>query len=180
MPLLDDAKTALRISLTTTAFDTEVTDLIAAARHDLQLSGVLAAKVNDDTDPLIRRAVFVYVKANFGFDNPDAEKLQNSYNLLKMHLTLSLEYTGSGVGGGGTSFAIKNKTFIATAGQTVFSISDTGTYVTGKNYLRITIGGVLQYGNFTETNATSFTMDAGVDEGVEVFAEWFEGVGTGG
>lgn len=91
MPILDDVKLALRIS--NTAFDGEITDLISAARSDLQLSGVLESKANDDTDALIKRAIVVYCKANFGWNNPDAEKLQQSYNMLKMHLSLSQEYT---------------------------------------------------------------------------------------
>lgn len=88
--MLDDAKTLLRIS--NTAFDEEISDLINAAKSDLTLSGVLSSKVVD-TDPLIRRAVFIYVKSHFGWDNPDSEKLQQSYNMLKKHLTLSAEYT---------------------------------------------------------------------------------------
>ncbi len=91
MALLDDVKIALRIN--NTAFDGEITDLIAAAKSDLILSGIIAAKANDDTDPLIKRALIVYCKANFGWNNPDAEKLQQSYDMLKMHLTLSIEYT---------------------------------------------------------------------------------------
>lgn len=93
MAMLESVKKALRISQSNTAFDEEITDLIAAARNDLRIAGVLAAKTDDDTDPLIRRAVTVYCKANFGFDNPDAEKLQSSYIMLKAHLTLSQEYT---------------------------------------------------------------------------------------
>nr|WP_201009073.1 DNA-packaging protein [Paenibacillus glycanilyticus] len=91
--ILDDAKKALRISAVTTMFDAEVNDLIAAARMDLQLAGVLPGKVQNDNDPLIKRALIVYCKANFGFDNPDAERLQASYTSLKAHLTLSQEYT---------------------------------------------------------------------------------------
>ncbi|MBD0381289.1 head-tail connector protein [Paenibacillus sedimenti] len=91
--LLNDIKRVLRISEANTAFDTEITDLIEAARHDLFLSGVLSSKVNSDTDPLIKRAVSVYVKANFGYDNPDADRLRMSYESLKAHLTLSQEYT---------------------------------------------------------------------------------------
>jgi uncharacterized phage protein (predicted DNA packaging) len=90
MALIDDIKTALRIS--NTAFDSEISDLISAAQSDLKLSGVLESKVNDDTDPLIKRAIIVYVKANFGWNNPDAERLQHSYNMLKIHLALSQEY----------------------------------------------------------------------------------------
>lgn len=91
MALLDDIKLTLRIS--NTAFDSEITDLISAARADLKLSGILESKVNDDTDPLIKRAITVYVKAHFGWNNPDSEKLQQSYEMLKRHLALSQEYT---------------------------------------------------------------------------------------
>ena len=96
MPILDDIKIALRIS--NTAFDTEINDLVAAARADLKLSGILESKVNDDTDPLIKRAITVYVKAHFGWNNPDAEKLQQSYAMIKGHLALSQEYTKEAVG----------------------------------------------------------------------------------
>lgn len=90
MALLDDVKLALRI--TSSAFDSEVSDLIEAVKADLKLSGVDPVKVID-TDPLIKRAVITYAKANFGFDNPDAERLQQAYNMIKAHLTLSVEYT---------------------------------------------------------------------------------------
>ena len=96
MSIINDVKTALRIS--NTAFDTEINDLIAAARADLKLSGILESKVNDDTDPLIKRAITVYVKAHFGWNNPDSEKLQQSYEMLKRHLALSQEYTKEAVG----------------------------------------------------------------------------------
>lgn len=91
MALLDDVKLALRIS--SSAFDTEITDLIDAAKADLKLSGVIAEKVDEDPpDTLIKRAITVYAKANFGWDNPDAERLQQAYDMLKMHLSLSAEY----------------------------------------------------------------------------------------
>jgi len=90
--MLNDIKTALRISRATTAFDGEITDLINAAKADLQITGV---KVDDEADSLIKRAITTYVKAHFGWDNPDAEKLQQSYNMLKMHLSLSMEYGAS-------------------------------------------------------------------------------------
>ncbi|HZJ99434.1 MAG TPA: hypothetical protein VFC79_05490, partial [Tissierellaceae bacterium] len=43
-------------------------------------------------DVLIQRAITLYVKANFGWDNPDAERLQQSYLMLKQHLSLSGDY----------------------------------------------------------------------------------------
>lgn len=88
--LLDDVKDALRVS--GNALDTEIQDLIAAAKADLQLSGVHPSKISD-TDPLIKRAVVVYCKAHFGWAENDADRFERSYTMLKTHLTLSAEYT---------------------------------------------------------------------------------------
>lgn len=90
--MLDEVKQALRISISNTVYDIEVQGLIASATADLVLAGVNPTKAGDTTDPLIKRAVVVYCKANFGWDNPDAEKLQQSYNSLKMSLTLAGDY----------------------------------------------------------------------------------------
>lgn len=90
--MLDDVKTALRFS--GTSLDTEIQDLIEAAKADLSLSGVHPSKIID-TDPLIKRAVVVYCKAHFGYEEPaQAELFMKSYNALKVHLALSQEYTG--------------------------------------------------------------------------------------
>lgn len=91
MAMLDDVKMALRVSHS--ALNTEIADLIAAARQDLILSGVLAAKANSDSDSLVKRAIITYVKAHFGYDNPDADRLSMAYDKLKSHLTLSGDYT---------------------------------------------------------------------------------------
>lgn len=110
MAMIDDVRSAVRIS--NTAYDGEITDLIYAAKMDLTLSGVDANKTVTETvtpspteenpepgpidveviDPLIKRAIIVYVKAHFGWNNPDAERLQQSYEMLKCHLSLSQEY----------------------------------------------------------------------------------------
>lgn len=84
-------RTALRINHT--KFDGEISDLIAAARTDLRdLGGIKEDKVNDETDPLIKRAIMAYVKADFGLDNSDAGRYRESYEMLKRHLMLSDEY----------------------------------------------------------------------------------------
>lgn len=89
--MLEDAKGALRID--GDDLDMEIQDLIDAAKADLQLSGVHSTKIVD-TDPLIKRAVIVYCKANFGYEDPKlTERFQASYTSLKHHLTLSAEYT---------------------------------------------------------------------------------------
>ena len=92
MALIDDVKQALRISASTTAFNTEVTDLIQAAKAELGLSGVLDDNILD-TDALIKRAIITYCKANFGWDNPDALRLHQSFEMLRNHLTLSSDYS---------------------------------------------------------------------------------------
>lgn len=89
--MLNDVKDALRVNGDDS--DVEIIDLIEAAKADLILSGVLDSKVID-TDPLIKRAVTVYCKAHFGYDDVKlSERFEQSYNSLKQHLTLSTEYT---------------------------------------------------------------------------------------
>ncbi|MBT2722311.1 head-tail connector protein [Bacillus sp. ISL-46] len=85
--MLDKIRKSLRI--THNALDDEIQDLIDGAILDLQLSGV---KKTDSDDPLIIRAVTTYCKANFGFDNPDSEKLNQAYTSLKIHLSLAGDY----------------------------------------------------------------------------------------
>ena len=88
--MLDAVKIALRI--THNALDNEILDLIESGRYDLKLSGVSGFKSNDDTDPLIKRAIIMYAKANFIADAKEAERFQLSYNMLKNHLTLAGDY----------------------------------------------------------------------------------------
>lgn len=91
--LIDGIKTTLRIS--SNALDSEIQDLIDAARQDLILAGISSTKVlvESDIDPLVKRAITLYVKANFGIDNPDADRLQLSYESLKSHLSLAGDYS---------------------------------------------------------------------------------------
>ncbi len=92
MTLLQKIKINIRLS--STAFDeAEIEPLIAAAKTDLKLAGILESKLNDDEDPLIFEAVRCYCKARFGYDNKDADRFQKAYDLLKTSLALSIEYT---------------------------------------------------------------------------------------
>ncbi len=85
------------VRLSSTVHDGELTDLINAARADLVLGGVLEAKANDESDPLIKKAVTTYVKAEFGLDNEDADRLRASYKEQRNGLTLSDSlYRGGG------------------------------------------------------------------------------------
>ena len=88
--MLEEVKTALRVR--SDAFNSEIEDLIAGARADLALSGVLKEKTQLDTDPLITRAIKTYCKAHFGYDNPEADRFEKAYQRLKEHLSLAGDY----------------------------------------------------------------------------------------
>lgn len=86
--LTDKMRAAIRTSSKNKDITEEIEDCIAACKKDLQDVGV---KRLDETDPLIIRAITLYVKAEFGF-NENAEKFHNSYESLKTHLSMSSEY----------------------------------------------------------------------------------------
>jgi uncharacterized phage protein (predicted DNA packaging) len=92
MALLDEIKSILRIS--NTAMDLEVLDLIESAKTEMNNININLDKVNDagDMDPLIKRAITLYCKANFGYDNPEATRFLQSYEMLKIHMALSADY----------------------------------------------------------------------------------------
>ena len=76
--MLEKVKLALRIK--SNILDLEIDDLIEACKIDLSISGV---KRIEESDPIINRAIILYCKANFGLENKQSEKYQNSYDLLK-------------------------------------------------------------------------------------------------
>ena len=86
--LTEKMRAALRISSTSEKFTEEINDCIAACKADLANDGV---KRIDEKDGLIIRAVTLYCKAEFGYNN-NAEKFRNSYDTLKMRLSMSNEY----------------------------------------------------------------------------------------
>lgn len=89
MALIDEVKTNLRIS--GNVFDEhEINPLIEACKKDLKISGVHESRINDD-DALIKRAIIIFCKANFG-DNPNSEKFRISYELQKASLAVSQDY----------------------------------------------------------------------------------------
>lgn len=88
--MLDKVKLALRI--TTTAFDEEIKDLIAAAEADLGVAGV--NKV-EESDPLIIRAVTTYCKAHFG-EADQYDRLKAAYDEQKAQLATHTGHTDWG------------------------------------------------------------------------------------
>nr|DAE51432.1 MAG TPA: head to tail adaptor [Caudoviricetes sp.] len=88
--MLEKVKLALRI--VTTAFDSELKDLIEAALADLGLAGVTNTSTDD---PLIIRAVITYCRANFG-DSDEYSRLKASYDEQKAQLKTATGYTDWG------------------------------------------------------------------------------------
>lgn len=81
--MLQKVKTALRVS--GTAFDGEITDLIAAAKADLEGAGVTV----DDTDPLHQQAIVCFCKSRYGYEDPQqADRFWNAYESHKIHLAI--------------------------------------------------------------------------------------------
>ena len=91
--MLDAVKKACRV--TAAAYDDELTDLIAAAKADLALAGVAQERANDETDPLIRRAVKTFCRMNFGAPE-NYDKLKASYDEQKAQLQGASGYAMTG------------------------------------------------------------------------------------
>ncbi len=85
--LLSEAKVWVRKS--SESLDGEITQTIEAAFLDLSLAGVR----NIDTgDALIRQAVKLYLKAQFGF-NEESAKYETAYEHVKAAMSLCSDYT---------------------------------------------------------------------------------------
>lgn len=93
MSLLEDVKVTLRVGHDAT--DSEIADLIAAAMFDMANKGISItwlgtdpmnpAFTYDDIDEdalpaMAKRAIIAYAKANYGYDNSEAERLMRSYD----------------------------------------------------------------------------------------------------
>ena len=79
--MLDKVKLALRIS--TNAFDSELTDLIAAAKQDLGIAGV---EIPNAIDEIVTRAIITYCKMSFGLPE-DYDRLKRAYDEQKAQLS---------------------------------------------------------------------------------------------
>jgi len=86
--MLEAVKTALGIAAD--VYDDEFNQLIAAAKADLRLAGIVAI---GDTDPLIITAVSSYCQANRGTDTDKRIAYKEMYLAQKRNLWLAGEYT---------------------------------------------------------------------------------------
>lgn len=88
--MLELVKLALRI--TTNAFDSELLGLIAAAKTDLGIAGVVLPEALDD---ICAVAIITYCKMNFGQPD-DYDRLKKSYDEQKAQLSTATGYTNWG------------------------------------------------------------------------------------
>ncbi|HIY56844.1 MAG TPA: hypothetical protein H9829_01400 [Candidatus Tetragenococcus pullicola] len=89
--LLKLVKQCLSIVETATLKDEEIKMLIQAAIADLKRQGITASETTEDS--LIKSAIVMFVKANFGnVDIKDKELAQRTYSLLCANLGLSQDY----------------------------------------------------------------------------------------
>lgn len=95
--LFETIMVALRSTTTDEGLQTEVNDLILAARADLNIDGLVSDEFASSKAVIIRQAITLYVKAHWGYDNPDSEKFLDRYEKLKTSLSFHSQY------GGGTS-----------------------------------------------------------------------------
>jgi hypothetical protein len=83
------AKVKLALRITTEAFDSELTDLIEAAKIDLGIAGV---ELPSTLDAICEIAIITYCKLHFG--EPDEyDRLKASYDEQKAQLSMSTGYT---------------------------------------------------------------------------------------
>lgn len=85
--MLEKVKMALRI--VTNSFDSELTDLIEAAKLDLGIAGVI---VPAELDAIVTRAIITFCKMSFGLPE-DYDKLKASYDEQKAQLSNATGYT---------------------------------------------------------------------------------------
>lgn len=88
--MLEKVKLALRI--VTDKYDSELNDLIDAAKLDLGIAGVT---VPDTLDALVSKAIITYCKMSFGLPE-DWDRLKRSYDEQKAQLSNASGYTDWG------------------------------------------------------------------------------------
>lgn len=68
----------------------ELEDLIAAAKREIIEAGASQNKVVDDDD-LIRRAIIIYCKAHFGYDD-NKERFAESFEKMLIKISMLMSY----------------------------------------------------------------------------------------
>lgn len=81
MALIDDVRACLRV--TSTMSDPEIQLWIDAAISDMRRCGVKDELLDEATmNSLAKSAVVCFTKANYGYDNSEAPRFQESYRMM--------------------------------------------------------------------------------------------------
>lgn len=86
--LTDTVKGSMRILSKSAVIENDINNMIAAAKQDLSISGV---KKIDETDPLIIRAITLFVKSEMNYQNM-GQQYRQSYEMQKQSLCLAGDY----------------------------------------------------------------------------------------
>lgn len=90
------AKVKLALRLTTNAYDSDIQDLIDAAKLDLGIAGVVLPTA---LDAVCERAIITYCKLHFlGLSENEWDRLKASYDEQKAQLVTASGYTNWSVG----------------------------------------------------------------------------------
>lgn len=85
MSLIDDVRLSLRVI--STATDAEIQMWIDAALADMGRCGVRPELLEESTmNSLAKSAVVCFCKANYGFDNDEADRFNESYRMMVIAL----------------------------------------------------------------------------------------------
>lgn len=98
MALLDEVKTALRVSINDSDINLQLESLIGAAKDDLTNTADIKSSAVEETpqsplSPLVKLAIITYVKAYWTDDDNTRDKLIASYDSIKGRLLLSSAYS---------------------------------------------------------------------------------------
>lgn len=95
MPLFDEVKTALRVSINDDDINLQIQTLIDAAKEDLVNTADISSNVVnvDEVPALVKLALITFVKAHWTESEVEQERLLTVYNSLKGRLAISSAYS---------------------------------------------------------------------------------------
>lgn len=98
MALIDEAKTALRVSTTDAGITAQISRLIEEAKLDLcRTADIAESKVITETpDALVKGAIICYVGYIWTADPTEKERLKACYDDYKAKLSMSSDYSTYG------------------------------------------------------------------------------------
>lgn len=95
MALIDEVKTALRVSLNDDDINLQIQSLIDSAKEDLFTTADISRNLVEleEVPAQIKRAIMIYVEMYWTTDDKKRESLQRSYDSIKGQMALSSYYS---------------------------------------------------------------------------------------